>query len=92
VRLRRFFRVHWQGEDTGGSGLKCFDVQVRDGDGPWQDWQTCTTSTSAVFVGRRWHVYRVRSRAMDNAGNVEAWPEHADAWTYILGYPSGVMK
>jgi hypothetical protein len=59
-------------------------VQVRDGSGPWQDWQTCTTDTAATFRGERGHLYLFRSRAMDNAGNVENWPEHADALTYIL--------
>jgi hypothetical protein len=89
VRLHRFFWVRWQGEDSGGSGIRCFDVQVRVGFGPWQDWQTCTTSTSAVFIGERGHAYGFRSRATDNAGSVEAWPERADAWTYILGAPRG---
>ncbi|MFN2286163.1 MAG: hypothetical protein ACK2UQ_17240 [Anaerolineae bacterium] len=85
VRIRRFFRVRWQGEDSGGSGIQCYDVQVRDGVGLWQDWQTCTTDTVAVFAGERGHTYRFRSRATDNAGNVEAWPARFDTWTRILG-------
>ena len=89
IRLRHIsfyptFKVRWKGYDKGGSGLKCYDVQFRDGyHGDWQDWQTCTTATSAKFHGQRGHLYYFRSRATDNAGNVEAWPAWPDAWTYV---------
>jgi predicted extracellular nuclease len=79
------FWVGWYGFDKGGSGIQCFDVQVQDGYyGEWQDWLTCTVEKSARFEGQRGHLYFFRSRATDNAGNVEAWPAYPDAWTYIL--------
>jgi len=28
-------------------------------------------------------LYRFRARAIDNAGNVEAWPSKPDAWTLV---------
>jgi hypothetical protein len=79
------FTVRWSGFDLGGSGLKCFDLQYRDGRfGPWHDWLTCTTATQAVFHGLAGHFYYFRSRAVDNAGNVEAWPGWPDAWTFVV--------
>lgn len=84
VRFIPTFKVRWNGHDRGGSGIKCYDVQYKDGAGAWQDWQTCTTSTSARFHGERGHRYFFRARATDNAGNVEDWPPKPDAWTYVL--------
>lgn len=85
VQVRRFFRVRWEGVDSGGSGIACYDVQYRDGADPWQDWRTCVTSTAAWFRGERGHWYLFRVRATDNAGNVEDWPARPDTWTYVLG-------
>jgi len=85
VHLTPSFKVRWKGYDLGRSGIKCYDVQYKDGSGAWQDWQTCTTSTSAWFHGQRRHLYFFRARATDNAGNVEDWPLKPDAWTYVLG-------
>jgi hypothetical protein len=84
VRFSSIFRVRWKGFDAGGSGIHCYNVQVRDGHGSWQDWQTCTTDTSAMFSGEQGHLYSFRSQAIDNAGNVEEWLPVPDAWTYIL--------
>ena len=83
VRYTRSFRVRWKGYDLGESGIKCYDVQYKHGPGTWQDWKTCTTSRSARFRGEWWHLYRFRARAIDNAGNVEAWPSKPDAWTLV---------
>ncbi len=80
----RSFRVRLKGRDPGGSGIMCYDVQYKDGSGPWQDWKICTTATSARFYGEWWHRYFFRARAIDNAGNVEAWPLEPDTWTYVL--------
>jgi len=85
VHFSRSFRVRWMGYDRGGSGVKCYDVQYKDGPGTWQDWMTCTTSTSARFHGEWGHRYFFRARAVDNAGNVEAWPSKPDTWTYVWG-------
>jgi hypothetical protein len=83
VRSTPSFEVRWKGHDRGESGLKCYDVQYKDGSGSWQDWKTCTTATSAKFHGKRGHLYSFRTRATDNAGNVEAWPSKPDTWTYV---------
>ncbi|MCP4544459.1 MAG: ExeM/NucH family extracellular endonuclease, partial [Chloroflexi bacterium] len=84
IRFGPTFRVRWKGNDPGGSGIHCYNVQFRDGRGPWQDWQTCTTDKSTMFSGERGHLYRFRSQAVDNAGNVEDWSPVPDAWTYVL--------
>ena len=80
--------VTWSGSDTGGAGVKNYDVQVRDGaSGTWTDWQMATTGTSAQFSGVNGHTYAFRSRARDNAFNVEAWPASPDATTTVDAQP-----
>ncbi len=76
------FRVDWSGADA-GSGVAAYDVQVRDGDGPWQNWRLNTQHTSALFAGQEGHVYGFRCRARDRAGNQEAWPVEPDAQTGV---------
>jgi uncharacterized repeat protein (TIGR01451 family) len=67
--------VQWHGTDTGASGLRRYDVQVKDAAvGSWTDWQTATTDISSRFAGTVGHTYHFRSRATDNAYNVEDWP------------------
>lgn len=68
------FTVTWSGVDT-QSGVKDYDLQVRDGaGGSWTPWLTATTQTSAVFNGELAHTYYFQSRATDWAGNVGAYP------------------
>jgi len=65
------FTVSWSGADA-GTGLANFDVQARDGDGPWTDWLTSTTALSATFGGFDGHTFYFRARgrdAVDNVGN-----------------------
>jgi uncharacterized repeat protein (TIGR01451 family) len=82
------FTVNWSGSDTGPSGLKNYDVQVKDGaDGAWTDWQMGTTATLASYPGVGGHTYYFRSRARDNGGNVEAWPPDYDTWTTVEAFP-----
>lgn len=77
------FTVTWTGSDA-ASGIKHYDVQVSsDGGGSWVNWLTATTSTSAPFTGVDGMTYHFRSRAWDNAGNSEAYPETPDAYTTI---------
>ncbi len=83
VHFTLSFKVRWKGRDRGGSGIECYDVQYKDGSDAWQDWKICTTSTSAEFHGEWEHLYFFRARAMDNAGNVEAWPSKPDARTHV---------
>jgi Tol biopolymer transport system component len=68
------FPVSWSGTDA-QSGVKTYDVQVRDGPGgSWVPWMTATTQTAAVFSGELAHTYYFQARARDWAGNVEAYP------------------
>jgi len=84
------FEVNWSGSDSGASGLKNFDVQVRDGaNGTWTDWITgWPTATFNGGIGG--HTYYFRSRARDNAYNLESWPASPDASTTIEAIPPSV--
>lgn len=74
VTHQEFFTVSWGGTD-GGSGVRYYDLQVRDGgDGAWSDWLRRTSSTSDTYGGVTGHTYYFRARAWDRAGNVEAYP------------------
>jgi len=75
------FTVTWEGQDN-QSGVGVYDVQVRDGDGEWVDWWQ-SDSLSAQFTGQHGHIYYFRSRATDNVGNREAWPEEPQAHTTL---------
>ncbi len=82
------FTVTWSGADIGPSGLKDYDVQVRDlSGGAWTDWLVETTATSASYEGVGGQTYFFRSRARDNAGNVETWPDADDTHTRIESCP-----
>jgi len=88
------FTVRWAGSDA-LSGIASYDVQYRVGSTiTWHDWLTHTTATEATFgagapvtltVGQ---TYYFRSRARDNAGNLESYPsgDNGDAWTTVVGY------
>lgn len=74
LRAAHFF-VSWQGSDAGISGIDTYDIQARVGAaGSWTDWITNTKTTTALFSGTGGDTLYFRSRAEDNAGNVEAWP------------------
>lgn len=76
---RDFFFVRWSGADRGISGIANYDVQVKTNlDPTWQTWlqQTYKTGESVdLFRGGLLNATTVyfRSRATDNAGNVEPW-------------------
>jgi uncharacterized repeat protein (TIGR02543 family) len=86
VQYNPAFTVGWTESTPGGSGIECYDVQFKDGPGSWEDWRTCTTDTSARFYGQPGHVHYFRSRATDNAGNVEAWPSEPDTRTVVRAW------
>lgn len=71
------FIVGWDGSDNeGGSGIAYFDVQYRVNGGAWTDWQMRTTEDSATWEGGTHNaLYEYRARAVDNAGNVQAWTD-----------------
>ncbi len=76
--------LRWAGSDVGLSGLKNYDVQFSDGiTGTWANIETGTQGTMTMFFGISGHTYYFRSRARDNAGNVEAWPSDYDTFTTI---------
>jgi hypothetical protein len=80
------FTVTWSGGDTGGAGLRSYEVQYRDGpSGGWTDWLQDTAQTAAVFTGgQNGHTYYFRSRARDFAYNVEPYPPgDGDAFTTV---------
>jgi hypothetical protein len=87
--------VEWPGTDgAGGSGISGYDVQMRDGSGPWTDWLTGTTSTGAAFEGVQGHSYSFQVRARDRAGNQEDYPGgQGDATTRIdITVPVGTVE
>lgn len=77
--------VRWAGEDEPkGSGIASYDIQSRIAPGgQWTNWQSATSQTQATFQGQDGYTYEFRSRARDAAGNVEAWPDQADAYTTV---------
>ncbi len=83
------FSVTWSGSDEcipdqcEPSGIVSYDVQYKDGNGPWTGWQTDTTAISATFSGQMRHTYHFQSRTRDLAGLVEAWPIQPDASTSV---------
>jgi hypothetical protein len=79
------FTVCWSGEDnTGGSGLKDFDIYVSDNGGAWQPWLSNVVIRCASFVGQAGHTYSFYSIARDVAGNVEVPPVEPDATTRTM--------
>jgi len=85
---RATFRVAWSGQDnSGGSGLRHFDVQFRVNGGAWQNWQTATTATSANFTGVNAATYDFRVRATDWAGNAQPFPNNPQATTRVDSMP-----
>jgi hypothetical protein len=89
------FSVEWFGSDgAGGSGISGYDIQMKDGNGPWTDWLSGSSSTSAVFEGVQGHGYFFQVRAKDRAGNQEEYPGgQGDATTRIdITAPVGVVE
>lgn len=78
--------LRWRGSDLGGSGIRNYDVQYRQGTGAWADWLMNTTKTVAAFNGLPGVEYSFRVRGTDNAGNQEAWPANNAANTSTTLY------
>jgi hypothetical protein len=84
------FYVHWHGHDDGGSGIAYFDVQYNANGGPWIDWRLHTTDRSSEWVGgATGTTYQYRARAVDHAGNVQAWGP-AQAQTTVDSVPPSI--
>ena len=73
-------RVRWEGTDPGPSGLSGFDVEYATAAaGPWLPFVTDTKATAAdLLLDQPGTTVWLRTRARDQAGNVEAWPVKPD--------------
>jgi hypothetical protein len=86
------FTVAWTGADA-TSGIDTYDVQVRDDGitppggsgtpGSWADLLAATALDHTTFTGSQAHRYCFRSRARDNAGNLESYSSSPDSCTRI---------
>jgi len=76
--------IRWQGQDT-VSGLLGYDLQVSVDGGAWVQLNSryfypLTSTWHQVEPG---HLYAYRIRAIDQAGNLEAYPISEDTVTYV---------
>ncbi|MBE3137916.1 MAG: PGF-pre-PGF domain-containing protein [Thermoplasmata archaeon] len=78
------FSVSWTSSDA-LSGVKNVTIRVRNGtDGSWTNWNTyLTASGSASYTGTVGYTYYFRSKAYDNATNVESVSGY-DAFTTVV--------
>jgi uncharacterized repeat protein (TIGR01451 family) len=79
--------VSWVSSDSGGSGIKNYDVQVKIGNGSWTSWLVDTTSTSDAYPGTGGQTVSFRVQASDNSFNNEGWPSSPDATTTVENLP-----
>jgi Dockerin type I domain len=79
------FAVNWSGtDDAGGSGVQGYNIWVSIDGGAYSEWQTDTTSTSALYAPLPGtHTYAFYSQALDNAGNIEAAHAAFDTTTSV---------
>ena len=78
------YKVMWNGHDNkSGSGIRNYAVYISDNDSTYYQWQSMTTDTSGVFVGKAGHNYKFYSIATDNVGNTENNKTEAEATLYI---------
>ncbi|MBN1659181.1 MAG: PD40 domain-containing protein [Anaerolineae bacterium] len=78
----------WLAEPDDLSGLRGFDIEVKDGvDGEWQRLLSNTGETSLPYPGVGGHTYYFRVRAHDNVFNYEAWPVDYDVVTRVEAAP-----
>ncbi len=75
----------WSGGDN-LSGIDHFDVQYQQDGGAWQDWDSHPAGGEqpAWFVGEFGHTYGLRMRAIDRAGNVQAFPSAAQVTVTLV--------
>jgi hypothetical protein len=78
------FTVSWTTTDNGGEdAIASKDIQYQVDSGEWTDWLTETVLMSSLFTGVDESTYSFRSRARDQAENLEDYPNTADASTYV---------
>lgn len=81
-----FLQLSWTGTDPGPSGIERYDLQAQtDTNTTWGDFNTsAVTQNKALFLDLPFRPIKsiaFRSRAIDSAGNIEAWPEAEKADT-----------
>jgi hypothetical protein len=78
------FTVRWDATDA-ASGIDAFDVQYRVGTaGEWLNWVSAVKQKSKLFTdGVSGKVYYFRTRARDEAGNVESYPTIPDTYVSV---------
>ena len=91
VQYTTAFPVAWSGTDNvSPPGALVYDIQVRDGPaGAWTPWLTTTALTTALYTGQPGHTYYFRSRAHDQAANIETYPANPEAVTSVALSISG---
>ncbi|MCP4544393.1 MAG: hypothetical protein GY832_45355 [Chloroflexi bacterium] len=83
VACQGLITLTWSGEDT-GSGIAVYDVEIRQDAESWGHLLQQTTLSQTVVSLQAGHIYCIRSRATDRAGNTEAWPpSDGDTCTYV---------
>ncbi len=79
------FTLRWTAADNPqGSGIQSYDVQRRDGSGPWTDLLAGATITSTTVSGSDGQRLSFRVRARDRSGNRESYRSDAgDVFTTV---------
>lgn len=86
------FTVTWSGTDN-LSGIASYTLQMSRNDGEWLDLLTDTQATSFLVTGAQTgDKLEFRVRAVDNAGNVQAWSPTAQAKTIVFDTPVAVVQ
>ena len=83
------FSVSWTSSDA-VSGVKNVTIQVRNGTGgSWTNWNTYSTASgSASYTGAVGYVYYFRSKAYDNATNIESVSGYDASTTVVSSAPT----
>jgi hypothetical protein len=79
------FGVAWNGTPfPGGASIAYFDIYASDNGGPFINWRSQTTATSALYTGTNGHTYAFYSVATDTIGDREATPLQPQAQTTVV--------
>jgi Tol biopolymer transport system component len=83
--------ITWDGYDQGPAGIWYYQFQYRLGvGGVWEDFPDYIHGmTSIPFSSETYETAYFRSQAIDNAENLEPWPENGDAWTKLYSWLFG---
>ncbi len=83
------FTVSWGGNDSGGSGIATYDVDVSTDGGAYVRWLTGTTATSATFAGVNGRTYTFLSYSIDNVGHRQVQASSAVTTTVSVSVKAG---